>query len=105
MFVLLGLVGGLSAGPIMSLPSSVLQPGTRAVGMGIFFTIFYLTIVLAPLVGGQLANQFGSIGVTFDMGAALLVICCFTLLLFERIAMRAQSRVVVQSKDISSSPV
>jgi MFS family permease len=53
MFILLGLVGGLSAGPIMSLPSAVLQVETRAVGMGIFFTLFYISVVLGPLVGGR----------------------------------------------------
>ena len=36
--VALGLISGLPAGPIMSLPARVLQPQTRAIGMGLFFT-------------------------------------------------------------------
>ena len=36
--VALGLISGQPAGPIMSLPARVLQPATRAVGMGIFYT-------------------------------------------------------------------
>lgn len=91
-FGILGLVGGISAGPIMSLPSSVLQPQTRAIGMGIFFTMFYLATVLAPLIGGQLAKLTGSTGVTFDMGAAMLVISCFALLVFARLARVVRSQ-------------
>jgi MFS family permease len=100
MFVTLGLVGGLSAGPILSLPSSVLQADTRAVGMGIFFTMFYLTTVLVPLAGGVLADQFGSAGITFDLGAALLVLCCLALVFFEQITKIAQSRAIVQPADV-----
>jgi cyanate permease len=37
----LGLICGLPAGPILSLPARVLQPATRAVGMGIFYTLYY----------------------------------------------------------------
>jgi len=103
-FAILGVAGGLSAGPIMSLPASVLRVETRAVGMGIFFTIFYLATVIAPLVGGWLADQTGSAGVTFDMGAAMLVICCFALLLFERLAKTARSRPVARSEEIGTSP-
>ena len=35
-FVVLGLVGGLWAGPIMALPTRVLDPRARAVGMGLY---------------------------------------------------------------------
>ncbi len=93
-FALLGLAGGLSAGPIMSLPAAVLRVETRAVGMGIFYTMFYLATVLAPLFGGWLAGQTGGTGVTFDMGAVMLGLCCLALLLFERLAKSARSRPV-----------
>lgn len=86
MFVLLGLVGGLSAGPIMSLPSSVLHIENRAVGMGIFFTMFYLVTVLAPWLGSYLAEAIGRTSATFDMGAIMLIACCAALWLFERLA-------------------
>ena len=35
----LGLVCGLPAAPILSLPARVLQPATRAIGMGLFYTV------------------------------------------------------------------
>ncbi len=42
-YIAIGLIGGLSAGPIMSLPARVLDPGTRAMGMGVStrFSIFW----------------------------------------------------------------
>jgi len=36
----------------MSLPARVLAPTTRAIGMGVFFTLFYGFVVAAPLVAG-----------------------------------------------------
>ena len=86
MFVALGLVSGLAAGPIMSLPSRVLLPETRAVGMGIFFTCFYLVIVLAPWTGGLAASAAGSAQATFDLGAGMLAACCVGVWVFLRVA-------------------
>ncbi len=85
-FVVLGLASGISAGPIMSLPARVLLPETRAVGMGVFYTLFYLVVVLAPWIGGCAASITGSSRVTFDVGAAMLLLCCAALWLFQRLA-------------------
>ena len=74
-FILLGLCAGLPAGPIMALPSAVLGAGTRAVGMGIFFTLFYAGVVFAPVIAGHLADQTGMASVAFYQGAAMLAIC------------------------------
>ena len=48
-FVALGIVIGLAAGPIMSLPGKFLAPGNRATGMGLFFTLFYVAVMVAPI--------------------------------------------------------
>lgn len=77
-FVVLGIVCGLPAGPIMSLPARVLEPATRAVGMGIFFTVFYVGMFVAPAVAGWLAIKLGGAHVAFDFGAAALL--CVVLL-------------------------
>lgn len=102
MFVMLGLVAGLSAGPIMSLPSAVLQIETRAVGMGIFFTMFYLSVVLGPLIGGRLAEAIGSTSVTFDLGAGMLILCCVALWLFERLAKTSSLEALARAADIKT---
>jgi len=85
-FVALGLVSGLSAGSIMSLPARVLAQETRAAGMGIFFALFYLCVVIAPWVGGTMASAAGTSSITFDLGAAMLLACCACAWLFARIA-------------------
>lgn len=74
-FALLGLVSGLSAGPIMSLPVKVLGASTRAAGMGIYFALFYLMVIAAPIVAGALAVRAQSSSIAFDFGAAMLVLC------------------------------
>jgi MFS family permease len=75
-FAALGLVCGLGAGPIMAMPTRVLTPTTRAVGMGGFWTIFYGVIVVAPWLGGRAAAGAGSAAAAFDLGALLLVLAC-----------------------------
>ena len=67
--IALGLVSGLPAGPIMSLPARVLQPATRAIGMGIFYTVYYAAMMLGPVIGGAAAKWTGSAGAAFDIGA------------------------------------
>lgn len=82
MFAALGLIGGLPAGPIMSLPAGILAPHERALGMGLFFTLFYLAIFVAPVVAGWLSEASGSAEAAFLFGAVLLIAASaiFTLL-------------------------
>jgi MFS family permease len=91
-FVALGLVGGLSAGPIMSLPARVLTPPVRAVGMGIHFTLFYMFIVAAPIVAGILSARIGTAAAAFDLGVFMLVLCFPAYWAFDRLAARATAR-------------
>ena len=84
--VALGLVWGLPAGPIMSLPARVLQPATRAIGMGVFYTVYYAAMMLGPIVGGACAKWAGSAAAAFDFGAAMLLACPLLLWGFNRIA-------------------
>ena len=83
--IALGLVCGFPAGPIMSLPARVLQPGTRAIGMGLFYTVYYAAMMLGPIVGGNAAKWIGSAGAAFDVGAIALLACPLLLLAFNRI--------------------
>lgn len=73
-FALMGLICGLPAGPIMALPTRVLGPGTRAIGMGIFFTLYYLCMVVFPMLSGTLAEATGSADAAFLLGIALLAV-------------------------------
>jgi MFS family permease len=84
--IALGLISGLPAGPIMSLPARMLQPQTRAIGMGVFFTMFFGCMMLGPVVGGALAKWTGSTAAAFDFGAAMVLLCPVLLWAFNRIA-------------------
>ena len=83
--IVLGLVCGLPAGPIMSLPARVLRPETRATGMGIFYTVYYAAMMLGPVVGGACAKWTGSAAAAFDFGAAVLLACRALLWVFNRV--------------------
>jgi MFS family permease len=71
----LGLVSGQPAGSIMSLPARVLKPTTRAIGMGIFYTVYYGIMMLGPIVGGACAKWAGTAAAAFDFGAVVLLAC------------------------------
>lgn len=85
-FVALGLAGGFPAGPLMSLPSQVLEPATRGLGMGIFFAIYYAAFLVAPGVAGRIADRAGDAGATFLFGAALIAVAIVCVGLFRRAA-------------------
>ncbi|WP_409189024.1 CynX/NimT family MFS transporter [Bradyrhizobium sp. RDM4] len=87
-FVALGLVGGLSAGPIMSLPARVLTPPVRAVGMGIHFALFYAFAVAAPVIAGAFSSRVGTAGAAFDLGAFMLALGFPAYWIFNRLAPR-----------------
>lgn len=72
-FIALGVAAGLAAGPIMSLPAEVLSPGNRVQGMGLYWTMYYVGFVFAPITAGALSDVTGSADVTFAFGAAMLV--------------------------------
>src|SRR5262249_32792536 len=50
--LLTGAVLGLPSGLIVALPARVLAPSQRAIGMGLFYSVFYAGIgVLSPFAG------------------------------------------------------
>jgi MFS family permease len=88
--IAIGLISALPAGPIMSLPASVLQPATRAIGMGIFYTMYYGTMMLGPVIGGACATWTGSAAAALDFGAAMVLACPVILWGFDRISAAAK---------------
>jgi len=88
--VIMALVGGLAAGPIMSLPSRVLVPQTRSLGMGLFFTVFYAMQLIGPWLSGRIAASRGTAAVTFDVGALMLVVGLLATALFLVLAGRVK---------------
>lgn len=73
-FVLMGLFCGLPAGPIMALPARILRPETRALGMGLFFTLYYFWMAALPTLAGAMAQFAGTASVAFVIGILLLAL-------------------------------
>jgi MFS family permease len=85
-FVAMGLFSGLAPGLIMSLPAQVLPVAGRALGMGVFYTIYYASMMVMPPFAGWLADLTGNIGVTFMLGGAMMAVCVIALGLFREVA-------------------
>lgn len=86
--VALGILCGLPAGAIMSLPALVLEQKTRPIGMGLFYTVFYAGMLAGPTIGGKLSTLVGSASAALDFGAAMLLACPVVLWLFRHIVAR-----------------
>jgi predicted MFS family arabinose efflux permease len=59
LYVAFGVVGFAAAGPIMAQPSVLLTEENRAAGMGIFYTVYYVSMGLMPIVAGVLHDTNG----------------------------------------------
>jgi MFS family permease len=73
--IAIGSISALPSGPTMSLPARVLQPQTRAIGMGVFYTVYYAAMMLGPAVAGAIAKWTGSAAAAFDFGTMALLAC------------------------------
>ena len=55
-----GLFGAAPAGIVMSLTAQSMAPQRRAFGMGVFFTVYFVIMTVAPPVAGWLFDRTGS---------------------------------------------
>lgn len=58
--LLVGLIGVMNAGAVIALPAEVLKPEERSVGMGLFFSYYYLGMGVFPPVAGWLRDLTGA---------------------------------------------
>jgi MFS family permease len=96
--IAMGIFSGVAIGAMMSLPSLVLSPGARAVGMGIFFTVFYFCSTVGPMIAGWLADLTGDIASTFLFAATLLIASVLVLPIYRRMGVRAQAQQIRHSE-------
>jgi len=73
MFVLFGLIAWTPAGPIVALPVAHLTSKNRGVGMGVFFSYYYLGIGLFPSLAGWMRDTTGSPGVPIMFAGTLFI--------------------------------
>ena len=79
--LLLGTLGGMHAGVIVGMATLSARPENQAVGMGIFYTIYFAGVAGLPALCGRVADALGDPGYALLTGAALIALCtpCFLL--------------------------
>jgi MFS family permease len=81
LFLAIGVVGGLPAGPVNALPGAVLRPQSRAIGFGIFFTFTYLGQTFLPALAGWMLDHTGDPAASVYFASALNALALPALLL------------------------
>ncbi|MEO1019764.1 MAG: MFS transporter [Pseudomonadota bacterium] len=87
-FLIFGLIGFMPAGSIMALPASVLRPETRALGMGIYYTVFYAAVSVFPALAGLARDLTMQPAAPLWLAACLMAACMPFVLLFDRLPVR-----------------
>jgi len=84
--VLVGIVGSIHPGIIMAVGTLSARPQNRAVGMALFYSIYYLSNTIGPTICGRLADWYGGPagGLLAASGISALVVPVF--LLHRRLA-------------------
>ena len=88
MFVMLGIVYAPAGGLIMALPSQVLSKENRAVGMGIFFTIYYIGMGIFPAIAGYVREVTGNPASPLIMSGIAILSAAFILTGFHMMQIR-----------------
>ncbi len=83
MFALLGILFGLSGGLIMALPAQVLQTENRAIGMGVFFTVYYIGMGISSSIAGYARDVSGDPAAPLWMAGLGIIIAMLALVGFR----------------------
>jgi predicted MFS family arabinose efflux permease len=87
-FAATGIVFGLPGGLIMALPAQVLCKENRAIGMGIFFTIYYAGMGVFPAIAGYARDATGNPAAPFLLAGVAILLAVVALLGFRAIQVR-----------------
>lgn len=72
-----GLVVGFGPGPIVSMPSLILPQHARAFGTGVFYSIYYALMMIAPPIAGAISDRLGNVNMAFIMASFMMAIAIF----------------------------
>lgn len=82
--LIFGFLSGLCFGPIVGMPATILPPQSRAFAMGVYFTIYYVAMMGAPVLAGALADYSQTLRATWWFGIMLVVVSIISVALFHR---------------------
>ncbi|MFT7675276.1 MAG: MFS family permease, partial [Gammaproteobacteria bacterium] len=87
-FILLGLVFGPAGGLIMALPAQVLRKENRAIGMGVFFTIYYAGMGIFPVIAGYARDKTDNPAAPLVLAGIIILCALLSLVCFRLIQIR-----------------
>ena len=85
LIISMGIIGGMPAGSIMAMPAAILRPESRAIGMGLFYTIYYGVYAVMPAFAGMALDFTKSTASPLFFGAGLLFTSIIILIWFRSI--------------------
>lgn len=88
--IAMGVFSGMAVGVMMSLPALVLPPAARALGMGIFFSVFHFCQMAGPMLSGWLADMTGDVATAYVFAAVLLAASVAILPVYHALAVRVR---------------
>lgn len=84
--VLGGLLAGLAPGPVVAMPGLILAPDMRTFGTGVFYSMYYVLMMIAPALAGVLADYVGNVSVAFVLGCGMMLLAILALWAFRQTA-------------------
>lgn len=69
-----GLASGTAVGPLVAAPARFLAPQARAVGLGLFYTLYYIGMAVLPRSAGALADRLGSAEAILPIAIGLIAV-------------------------------
>jgi predicted MFS family arabinose efflux permease len=88
MLVAIGALAGPAAGIIMSLPGKALSPKARHLGMGIFYTLYYVAMAVLPSVAGWSRSSGDGPAAPLFFASAILLLATVLIWSFNRMFAR-----------------
>ncbi|MFM1991387.1 MAG: hypothetical protein RJA99_4344 [Pseudomonadota bacterium] len=67
-----GFVSGSAAGVMVAAPARFLAPSARAIGLGLFYTLYYAGMAVLPRAAGAIADRLGSPEAILPIAVALI---------------------------------
>jgi len=90
-FATLGIIFGPAGGLIMALPAQVLSKENRAIGMGIFYTIYYLGMGVFPAIAGYARDVTGNPAAPLILAGVAILFAVLALVGFRMLKIRGVS--------------
>ncbi len=88
LWVVLAAILGLTVGMVMALPGEVLSPESRATGLGLYYTMYYVGTGVLPAIAGWIQDTTGSAAFVIWFSAGCLALAPFSLLAFRILQVR-----------------